>query len=40
MAIPREYLVLDPVKIRQAIKEGIREIKGVKIFQKETLAIK
>ncbi len=40
MAIPREYLVPDPVKIRQAIKEGIREIKGIRIYQKETLAIK
>jgi hypothetical protein len=31
--IPREYLVVDQKKIRQAVKDGIREIPGVKIYQ-------
>ncbi len=38
--IPREYLVVDSVKIRQAIKDGVREIHGIKIFQKETLSVR
>jgi len=38
--IPREYLCVDSVKIRQAIKEGVREIPGIKIFQKETLSVR
>ena len=32
-AIPREYCVPNPTKIKEAIKAGIREIPGVKIFQ-------
>lgn len=39
-AIPREYLIPDTTKIRQAIKDGVREIAGIRIFQKETIAVK
>lgn len=33
--IPRSYLMADEKKIRQAVKEGIREIPGVRIFMRE-----
>lgn len=36
--IPREYLSVDSVKIRQAISGGVRDIKGIKIYQKESLS--
>lgn len=32
--VPREYLMVDERKIREAVKAGIREIPGVRIFQK------
>ena len=35
--IPREYLKLDEVKVNGAIKAGMREIAGLKIFEKETI---
>lgn len=38
--IPREYLVVDTAAITAAIRQGIREIPGVKIFQKEGLTIR
>ncbi len=38
--IPREYLIVDETAIRAAIKAGTRSIPGVKIFQKESLAIR
>ncbi len=34
--IPREYCSPDSSKIRKAIRDGVREIPGVRIFQKET----
>ena len=37
--VPREYLVVDAVKVNEAIKNGERNIAGLKIFQKETLSI-
>jgi phage gp36-like protein len=37
--IPREYLMVDTVKINQAIKQGVREIPGVKIYQKEEIVM-
>jgi hypothetical protein len=33
--VPREYLALDTVKIGQAVRAGVRDIAGVRIFQKE-----
>lgn len=38
--IPREYLSVDTKKIREAIKQGVRHIPGVRIFQTERLTIR
>jgi len=35
--IPIEYLEINTKKINSSIKDGLREIKGLKIYQKETL---
>ncbi|MFN3327783.1 MAG: hypothetical protein ACK40U_02865, partial [Fervidobacterium pennivorans] len=39
-AVPREYLVLDETAVRRAIQAGIREIPGLKIYQKPLLYIR
>lgn len=39
-AVPREYLVLDETAVRRAIQSGVREIPGLKIFQKPSLYLK
>jgi chromosome segregation ATPase len=36
--IPREYLTVDMTKINAAIRAGVREIVGVRIFQETTVA--
>lgn len=36
-SVPREFLKLDEVKVREAIASGIREIPGLKIYEKETI---
>lgn len=38
--IPREYLSIDPKKIREAIKAGVREIPGTKIYQDVAVSIR
>ena len=38
--VPRQYLALDSTRINAAIKAGIREIPGLKIFQKESVVFK
>lgn len=38
--IPREYLVVDTAKVTKAIREGVREIPGISIFQKEGLTVR
>lgn len=38
--IPSEYLILNEKAVREAIKAGVREIPGLKIYQKPTVAIK
>lgn len=38
--VPREYLVVDEKKIREAVRAGIREIPGVEIFQDTQIAIR
>lgn len=38
--VPVQYMIVDERKIKVAISAGVREIKGVKIFQKETLKLK
>lgn len=37
--IPQQYLVVDEVKIRAAIRSGVREIAGVTIFQKDEVSL-
>lgn len=38
--IPREYLQVNETAIREAIKAGVREIPGVRIFQSQSLTIR
>lgn len=37
--IPKEFFTLDEKKIRQAVREGQREIPGVRIFQETSIVI-
>lgn len=39
-AIPVEYLTLDEKKIKEAIANGVRNIPGVQIFQKEEIVMR
>lgn len=39
-AVPREYLAVDDRLVRQAIRNGVREIPGLRIFQREDLAVR
>jgi hypothetical protein len=39
-AVPREYLVVDEKRIREAVKNGVREIPGVKIFEEYVTQIR
>lgn len=38
--IPREYLMVDDAKVKQAIKDGVRVIDGLKIYQSESLTLR
>jgi len=38
--IPREYLSLDEKKIESAIKNGVRNIPGIKVFEKEEISMR
>jgi hypothetical protein len=38
-AVPLEYHTLDTTKIRAAVRAGVREIPGVRIFQTEQVAV-
>lgn len=38
-SVPDSYLVLNTSAIRQAIRDGVREIPGLRIFQREELAV-
>ena len=38
--IPQEYLMIDAFKIKEAIRDGIRTIPGIRIFQDEIMVIK
>lgn len=38
--VPTEFIALDEKAVRAAIKDGVREIAGLKIYQKPTVAIK
>lgn len=37
--VPKEYLVLDSAAVNKAIRNGVREIDGLKIFQVEGLRV-
>ena len=37
--IPREFLTVDRAKVTQAVRNGERDIKGIKIYQKVSVAI-
>lgn len=38
--IPRDYLCLDEKKVSEAVKQGIRNILGIKIFEKEEITMR
>ena len=38
--VPADYLIVDTAEVNNAIADGVREIKGLKIFQKETLSVR
>jgi hypothetical protein len=40
VAVPREYLSVDEVLVREAIRSGVREIAGVRIYQEEQLRVR
>lgn len=37
--VPREYLTLDTVAVMRDIRQGIREIPGLRIYQKESVKV-
>ena len=37
--VPRDYMAVDETKIRAAVRDGIRSIQGVEIFQEDQLSI-
>ena len=37
--VPCKYLMIDSAKIRQAIRDGVREIAGLRIYQEEGLRV-
>lgn len=38
--VPREYLVVDESKVRQAVKQGVREIPGIRIYEHTEIAFR
>lgn len=38
--VPREFLIVDEKLVKKAIKAGIREIEGIKIFEKKTIKMR
>jgi len=39
-SIPRDYMILDQQKVRAAIRAGIREIPGLRIFEETSVALR
>lgn len=37
--VPRLYLVVDEAALRKAVRSGLRDIPGVRIYEKETLSV-
>ncbi|SNR98981.1 hypothetical protein SAMN04488503_2214 [Humidesulfovibrio mexicanus] len=38
--VPREYLMVDEAKVRQAVKQGVREIPGIRIYEHTEIAFR
>jgi hypothetical protein len=38
--IPGKYLIVDKITVNQAVKSGIREIPGIRIYETESAIIK
>jgi hypothetical protein len=38
--VPVQFLCLDTTKVGQAVKAGIREIPGIKVFEKTVAQVK
>lgn len=38
--VPREYLMVDESKIRRVVRAGIRNIPGVRVYERQTLAVR
>jgi exonuclease VII large subunit len=38
--VPREYLSLDSKKVDEAVKQGVRNIPGIKVFEKEEISMR
>ena len=38
--VPVEYMSVDEKKLKQAVKDGIRDIPGVRIFEKSSITIR
>ena len=38
--VPQEYLCLDSKKIDEAVKQGVRNIPGIKVFEKEEISMR
>ena len=38
--VPRAYLIIDESKIRDAIRLGVRDIPGIRIFEKESITLR
>lgn len=38
LKVPREYLMADEVKINKAVRDGVRAIAGVRIYEKEIIS--
>lgn len=38
--VPRQFLIVSETKIREAIRNGVREIPGIRIFEEERISMK
>ncbi len=40
LAVPREFLAIDESAIGRAVRSGVREIKGIRIFEEKTMGVR